>query len=206
MRMLLALSVLLTMVLVNGCMFRLGPTEQKDRPVWQSNKSLQQQKTIAENKARTLEDENKQLKQQVETLGTLDKAVRLENLYDIQAINIGSSTGIYAKKNDKKPYLVVYFSPTDQVGDAIKASGTVTVELWNLAGKEEESLIQKWEVGPDSLKKDWGIGLMNAFYRLSLNLPDNLPKKSDYVVRISFTDYLSGKVLTGRKIINKTEL
>ena len=193
---------LLMALLIGGC----GGISSNDRPVWQSNKKLLQQKTELENQVRELEAQNKQLKQQVETLGSLGKNIRLENLYDIQSINIVSSTGIYAKEKDKTPRLMVYFSPIDKIGNSIQAAGKVEVQLWNIADKANEALIQKWDVGPGELSKDWGNALMNSFYRLALDLPKNMPAKGDFVVRISFTDYLSGKVLTARQTISKMNL
>jgi hypothetical protein len=155
---------------------------------------------------RELEAQNKQLKQQVETLGSLDKNIRLENLYDIQSISIIGSTGIYTKEKGQKPRLMVYFSPIDKIGDSIKAAGNVEVQLWNIANSANEAMIHKWDVGPGELNRNWGNALMNSFYRLELDLPENMPKKGDFVVRVSFTDYLSGKVITARRTISKMNL
>jgi hypothetical protein len=196
--MLIALSALMVMTLT-GCERSL----KEDLPVWQSNKRLLEKTDQLENQVRTLEADNKQLKQQVDTLGSIGKEMRLESLYNIGSINIVSSTGIYTKKKGQPPELLVYFSPIDQSGDAIKAAGKLDVELWNIASKENEALIHKWEIGPESLAKHWGTGLMSSFYRVSLQLPENMPKSGDFVVRLSFTDYLSGKILTARQSINK---
>jgi hypothetical protein len=196
------LSAMLMTAFIGGC----GGGLTEDRPVWQSNKKLLQQKTELENQMRELEAQNKQLKQQVETLSTLDKNIRLENLYDVQSISIVSSTGIYAKEKNKSPQLLLYFYPMDKEGSSIKASGKVEVQLWNVANSAKEALIDKWEVGPGELKRNWGNALMNSFYRLALDLPKNMPLKGDFVVRVSFTDYASGKVLTARQTINRTNL
>jgi len=199
--MLFVVSVVMAATLI-GC----GGGSSDDKPAWQSNKKLLQQKTELENQVRELEAQNKQLKQQVETLGGLDKNIRMENLYDVQSISIVSSTGIYTKEKSQKPQLMVYFSPLDKTGNSIKAAGTVEVQLWNIADSANEALIHKWEVGPGELSKDWGNALMNSFYRLALDLPKNMPAKGDFVVRVSFTDYLRGKVLTARQTISKMNL
>jgi outer membrane murein-binding lipoprotein Lpp len=193
-------AVIVAAMVIGGC----DSGSPNDRPVWQSNKKLLQQKTELETQVRDLEAKNKQLAQQVETLGELDKNIRLENLYDVQSINIVSSTGIYAKEKGQKPRLMVYFYPIDKVGDSVKASGKVEVQLWNIADNKNEALIDKWEVGPGELKRSWGSALMNSFYRLALDLPKNMPEKGDFVVRVSFTDYVSGKVLTARQMISGT--
>jgi hypothetical protein len=195
-----ALSILSIMLCTAGC-----GTPKNELPVWQSNKRLLQKNTELQNQMRALEAENKQLKQQVQTLASLNKGTRIESLYNIQSISIISSTGIYIEKKGQ-PRLMVYFAPIDETGDAIKAAGVVEVELWNIAGKENEALVGKWEVGPEKLKQDWGTGLMSSFYRLAIDLPENAPAKGDFVVRVTFTDYLSGKVLTARQTVNKMHL
>jgi outer membrane murein-binding lipoprotein Lpp len=195
-------AVIVAAMVIGGC----DSGSPNDRPVWQSNKKLLQQKTELETQARELEAQNKQLKQQVETLGELDKNIRLENLYDIQSIKIISSTGIYTKEKGQKPQLMVYFSPIDKVGDSVKAAGKVEVQLWNIADSANEALINKWETGTGTLKTMWGSAMMSSFYRLAYDLPDTMPKKGDFVVRISFTDYVSGKILTARHTISKMNL
>lgn len=197
--MLFVVSVVMAVILI-GC----DSMSPNDRPAWQSNKKLLQQKTELETQVRELEIKNKQLTQQVETLGELDKNIRLENLYDVQSINIVNSTGIYTKEKSKSLQLLLYFYPLDKEGSSIKAAGKVEVQLWNIADSKNEALIDKWEVGPGELKRNWGNALMNSFYRLALDLPKNMPEKGDFVVRISFTDYVSGKVLTARQTITKS--
>jgi hypothetical protein len=200
MRMILfVLAIFLSAALLGGCR-----TSKADLPVWQSNKRLLQKNNELEVKIKTLETENKQLKQQADTLANLDKDVRIENLYHIQSIYINTPTGIYTKEKDQKPRLIIYFSPLDDAGDSIKASGSLEVELWNIGGKQQEALVHKWEIAPNKLKKDWGSALMGSFYRITLDLPENMPESGDFLIRVSFTDYLSGKVLTARKSLNKT--
>lgn len=193
-----ALCVFFAASLTGGCR-----NSKADLPVWQSNKRILQKNNELEAKIRTFETENKQLKQQTETLASLGSDVRLENLYDVQSIRINNPTGIYTKEKDRLPKLIVYFSPVDKAGDSIKASGSLEVELWNIAGKQNESLVHKWQLSPENLTKHWGSGLMDSFYRIALDLPGNMPQTGDFVVRLNFTDYLRGKVLTARKSMNK---
>jgi hypothetical protein len=199
--MLLIVPVLVATTVISGC-----GINKSEIPVWQSNKRLLQKNRDLESTISALQTENKQLKQQVETLGSLGKDVRLENLYDIQSIDIVGSTGIYTKEKGKNQQMILYFAPADKNGDAIKASGSVEVQLWNIAGKEDESLVGEWKMGPEMLKKKWGTALMNSFYRLAIDLPEKTPAKGDFVIRLSFTDYLSGKTITARKSINKVNL
>ena len=66
----------------------------------------------------TLESENTQLAEQVNTLSTLDAAARLEALDTLKKVRIGKRTGFYDKdKNGTNETLVVYLEPLDMAQD-----------------------------------------------------------------------------------------
>ncbi|MCJ7691820.1 MAG: hypothetical protein MUO22_00175, partial [Sedimentisphaerales bacterium] len=103
-----------------------------------------------------LSDELAQSREQIQVLSGLDAEVRLENVYDLQAVKIMRFTNLYDKDNDgKKEKLIVYLKPKDEEGDAVKVSGAVDVELWDLARGDGEALIGKWHVDAQSLRQQW---------------------------------------------------
>ncbi|OHB55283.1 MAG: hypothetical protein A2Y07_11005 [Planctomycetes bacterium GWF2_50_10] len=146
-------------------------------------------------KAAALEKENLVLKEQVKNLSGVNDNFRYDNLNRPEAIELYRLTGIYARGKDGAKELLVYIIPRDTKGDAIKAAGNMTVQLWNLAGSSEDAMTAQWEVQADKLKGYWGVSMLSGYYRLKFDLPADLPA-SEYMVKIGFTDFISGKLLT----------
>ena len=148
--------------------------------------------------------ENKQLKEKLETLMGIDKPARIEAFSTITAIEITGRSGLYDKNKDKKnDTLIVYLKPIDDMGDVIKAAGAVDVELWNLNAKSQEALLKSWAIEPKELKKNWSGSLMTCYYKLQFDVNSVLTgKEKDLTLKAQFTDYLTGKVLKGQKVID----
>jgi hypothetical protein len=148
--------------------------------------------------------ENQQLANQVKTLADLSPEVRIDSLYDLESVKLTGYTNFYDRdKNSSKEKLIVYIQPIDTEGDIIKASGSVEIELWNLnKGTDEGALLSKWTVGPEELKKMWFATIVTANYRLVFDIA-GIVKSFDqtYTVKMTFTDYVSGKVFTDQRVI-----
>ena len=147
--------------------------------------------------------EAKQLKKQVQVLSSLSSEVRLENLCNLQRIKIHRYTNIYDNDKDgKKEKLIVYIQPIDEEGDIVKASGAVDVQLWDLSKKSGEAMLGQWRVEPDELKKLWFATLITINYRLTFDIADKPDQfEEPLIVKVTFTDYLSGKVFKEQKVI-----
>ncbi len=63
-------------------------------------------------------------------------------------------------------------------------------------------MLAKWHVKPDELKKLWFDTVLTSNYRLAFDVND-IVKSFDkpLTVKVTFTDYLSGKVFEEQKII-----
>jgi hypothetical protein len=147
---------------------------------------------------------NEQLKKQVQTLAGLPAEVRLECLYELQRIKVGGYTNFYDKDKDGQyEKLIVYIQPIDQQGDVIKAGGTVDVQLWDLNSPQaNQALLGQWRVEPDELKKLWFATIMTINYRLTFDIAEEISEfKEPLTVKVTFTDYLSGKVFKEQKVI-----
>ena len=133
----------------------------------------------------------------------MNKETRTAALVVPETLVIGRHTGLYDKGTSGKPdSLVVYVEPRDAKQDTIKAAGNMQVELWNLAAAPEQAKLATWEIGPEELKGLWGRGLLGAYYRLTFPLEGVLKgNEKDLTVKVEFTDYLTGKTLTGQKVI-----
>ena len=165
--------------------------------------NLTEQKKQLENQLEQTRAENKQLTKQMHVLSGLPEQVKGENLYDLEKIKIGRYTGFFDKDKDGgKEKLIVYIQPIDEEGDIIKASGTVDVQLWDLNKTDDKALLGQWNVEPDELKKLWFATLITINYRLTFDIADKVKSFDEpLTVKITFTDYLSGKVFKEQKVI-----
>jgi len=197
-------AVLALFVFTGGCE---NLNELKNRIVALTESKEQLHKQLKE-----VESENEQLKQQVQTLSGLKPEIRLENVYNLKRIQITRYTGFYENEENgqirsgmpdgKKKKLIVYLQPIDQDGDIIKATGVVDVELWDLNKPAKEALLSRWNVGTDELRKCWFATVLIINYRLVFDAPPQvIAIKEPLVVKVTFADYLSGKVFTEQKII-----
>ena len=164
---------------------------------------LTQEKAQLQEEIDQSKSENKQLKEQLETLSGLPEDVRLENMYSLERIKLGRLSGFFDKDNDdKKETLIVYVTPYDKDGDGIKATGSMNVQLWNLNKSKDEALLAEWDVPPGELKKVWFKTILAVNYRLTFDISDTVESFDEpLTAKVTFTDYLSGKVFKDQRVI-----
>jgi hypothetical protein len=154
--------------------------------------------------------ENQQLKKQVQVLTELPEEVKAENLYTVDKVKVHRYTGLYDDDKDGKiDTLIVCIQPIDNEGDVVKATGVVEVQLWDLNKADGEALLGKWHVEPEELKERW-VALLVINYRLKFDItniinPDT-SLEEPLTVKVTFTDYLSGKVFNEQKVIKPKAL
>lgn len=183
---------------LTGC----APSENKESLAAQI-KLLTQEKTQLQKQVEQCNSDNKELKNQVQVLSGLPENVKLENLNRLDKIKIGRYTGFFDKDDDgKKEKLIVYIEPVDEQGDALKAAGTVEVQLWDLNKTDGEAMLGQWKVETDELKKVWFKTLVTINYRLTFDVADIVETLEEpLTVKVTFTDYLTGKVFNEQKVI-----
>ncbi len=166
-------------------------------------KTLKQENAELKSQLEQSKSETEQLKSRVDVLSKLPSEARIEHLYDLQKIIITRYTNLYDKDKDgKKEKLLVYIQPVDEQGDIVKATGSVDVELWDLNKEAGEAKLGAWQVTPAELKKLWCATLITINYRLPFDVGDKITgKEKELVVKVTFTDYPSGKVFKEQKII-----
>ena len=147
--------------------------------------------------------ENEQLKEQLQTLSGLPEDLRLENMYSLERIKLGKLSGFFDKDDDdKRETLIVYVTPYDKEGDGIKATGSMNVQLWDLNKPEGEALLGEWDVPPDELKKVWFKTILAVNYRLTFDISGTVENFDEpLTAKVTFTDYLSGKVFEDQRVI-----
>jgi len=190
--------ILIFFTLVTGC----AKPEEKESIAVQIEQ-LTQEKSELQKQIEQSEEENEQLKQQIQVLSGLPENVKLENLNRLESIKVGRHTGFFDKDDDgKKEKLIVYIQPTDEQGDAVKAVGTAEVQLWDLNKTNGQAMLGHWKVEQDELKKLWFETLVSIYYRLTFDVADIVESlEQPPTVKVTFTDYLTGKVFNEQKVI-----
>jgi len=193
-----------TLIITAGCLLVAAAGCQnngKEKPTPEDKiRILKQEKKELEGQIANSEVEKQQLKEQIKVLSNLPTDANGENLYDLQRIKLSRFTGFYDKDKDgSKEKLIVYFKPLDEDGDIVKATGSVDVRLEDWQGKE----LGKWRVEPGELKKNWFATILTINYRLIFDVAgkiDDIEKPA--TVKVTFTDYLTGKVFKELKPID----
>ncbi len=193
-------SVLCFLSFIGGC----ENANSIRTPLVEQIGKLTEQKKLLDNQLEQSKTENEQLKKQMHVLSSLPEHLKGENLYRLQTIEIGKYTGLFDKDEDgTKEKLIVYIQPIDEEGDIIKATGTVDVQLWDLDSSEaNQAMLGQWHVEPGELKKLWFATLITINYRLTFDIADKVKSFDEpLTVKVTFTDYLSGKVFKEQKVI-----
>jgi outer membrane murein-binding lipoprotein Lpp len=192
----IGLVILMTLaVIIVGC-------KSKSLRPWGRLKECTQKNTVLSLQVQALEAENAQLAEQVHTLSELDAETRLEALATLDKIRIGKRTGFYDKDdNGTQEMLVVYLEPLDRLQDYVKAVGHAQIQLWDLDSESEETQPVEWTLKAEQLQGMWGGNIFASYYRIKLPVEIVSGQNKQYTLKVSFTDYLSGKTLTDQTVI-----
>jgi hypothetical protein len=117
----------------------------------------------------------------------------LEAVFTTRKMELGRLTGP-ADFDLNKPGddgIKVYLMPIDETGEAIKATGKVTVELFDL-GLSGDNRLGRWEFAPGQIKDRWrSLGPLHAFV---LECPwQKMPSHSNLTLHVVFDDALTGR-------------
>lgn len=182
---------------ISGCQNANNGPLLAEQVVQLTEEKSQLARQVEQNKS-----ENEQLKKRVKVLTSLPEEVKLENLSQLKAIKIGGYTDLYDKNEDSKfETLIVHIQPIDEEGDKIKAAGAVDVQLWDLNKTDGQALLGQWHVEPDELRKHW-VTFLVINYRLTFDVADKIEDFTEpLTVKVTFTDYLTGRVFKEQKVI-----
>ncbi len=154
----------------------------------------QAQVTISEQQG-AIED----LQDQADTLSELGPGGRLEMLFQVEKISLGRYTG--GTKLDDEPGddgVRVYLTPQDADGRTVTAAGSVKIDVFDLAVKDEP-LLMTYSFDVAQAKEHWQSGALANHYNLACPWKEDPLAGDEVTIRVTFTDYLTGKTLTATK-------
>ncbi len=133
----------------------------------------------------------------VETL----PAERLDNLFTTTGLSLGKLTGP-ARVNPASggpDSLRIIATPTDATGQTLKAAGSFTIELFDLALPDNQRIGQ-WQIPVADAKKQWiSTGLINAYV---FQLPwQTKPEHDRLTIKVTFGDELTGRKFVAERIV-----
>ncbi|MFW6153767.1 MAG: hypothetical protein ACOC95_00960 [Planctomycetota bacterium] len=132
--------------------------------------------------------------QQIQTLREIG-ASRLDRLFHVRRIRLGRYTGgIDTDETPGHDAVKVYLEPIDQHGSVIKAAGDVTIELFDLPAGGVR--LGTFTFGGETLADQWRSGPLNDHFSFVCPFGSTRPSGSEVTVRVTFTEYLTGKTFT----------
>jgi hypothetical protein len=192
----------ITIILAGVLAFAVGCESGERVSLTEQIDTLRREKTSLERQIEQFEAERQQFKGQLRVLAGLEGKT-FENIYRVERVEVTRYTNLYDKDKDgRDEKLIVYIQPIDEQGDVVKATGEVDVQLWDLDRSAGEALLEKWHVGPGRLEQSWSATLLAINYRLVFDVSDELDAvEGPLTVKVTFTDYLTGKVFKEQKTI-----
>jgi len=198
MRIVIWFLLIIAFLVLSGCDEAAGRISVAEQISSLRHEKAQLQQQLKQESAR-----GNQLEKQIEILAQLQADERLENLYKVEKIKLTGFTNLYDKDKDGRyEQLIVYIQPIDEQVDVVKATGAVDVGLWDLSRDGGDALLGKWRVEPEQLKENWFTTLVTINYRLTFDVSQIIDEyEQPLTVKVTFTDYLSGKAFDEQRII-----
>ena len=188
----LALLVVLTILV--GC----ANKDQQLLELQTRNRELRQQLRQSQQTIETQEDTIHGQTEQINNLSRLGPE-RLEVLFKVERIELGRYSG--GTPLDEKPGddgIKIYIIPQDEAGRTVTAAGSIEIDVFDLADKNQ-SLLMSYSFSPAEAKKHWYSGGLANHYSITCPWKDTLPSGDEVTVRVKFIDYLTGQTFTATK-------
>jgi hypothetical protein len=197
---LLALAALTGATLLAGC----GPNlSQANDDLRAENLRLQQawqrERDDLRDREATIRRLEEQLDERVPRIATLPKD-RLDQMFTVGRIQLRAWTDAWDfNGDDVQDGFRVYYRTMTENGDVLPATGTLTVEAFDLADAADP-LVARKTFTPDELRNKWYGGL--GLDQFAVNVPwQRVPAHTEVTFRISFVDALTGRVFQDQKLI-----
>jgi outer membrane murein-binding lipoprotein Lpp len=183
----LLLAALLLLATLAGC---TGTPNQANIDLRKQIQQLQEQVSTLDQQHRADRAEIAAMRQSTPTQPSLPSA-RLERLFTTHGLKFGRLTAGYDSDRNRPgdEGVKVYVVPTDQDGQPLKAAGSFTIDLFDLA-QTDAPHIGHWAFDVDQAKKNWYGAFLDYTYAFTLPW-QQAPKHADLTARVTFTDELT---------------
>jgi hypothetical protein len=163
-------------------------------------KQARSQNAELREEARGLRQQLKARDDQVARLQALgDK--RLELLFRVAGLKLGRTGGVDLDDRPGDDAVRVYLRPIDRDGHALKAAGSVRIQLFDLGAEGGGNLIARYDFPVEQIASHWHGGLLTYHYRFDCPWTSAPPKRPEVTVHVTFTDYLTGRAFTAQKLV-----
>jgi hypothetical protein len=143
----------------------------------------------------------KGLRERMGSLPTLP-ATRLSRLFTTHGLKFGQLTGGWDRdlKNPGDEGIKVYVVPTDEDGQAIKATGAFKIELFDLADSSRP-LVGQWSFDVVAARKAWRGNFLDYEYVLECPWQERVPGHSELTLKVEFLDELTQTPFHSQQVI-----
>lgn len=185
---------------VSGC-----PGEQSE-PTIKLQQQVDSLTVEHERLGRELENTQAALTAAEDRIRTLQNLPKDVFFFSVDRIELDRMTG--GADYDGKPGddgVTVYLRPRDADGDVLKAAGEIKVQLFDLTEKPAELGLYLIN-DPEELRKSWLGKFLTNYYVVKCPWDPKIgpPTHSEVTVRVTFLDYLTGRVFVESKLLNVT--
>ena len=155
----------------------------------------------------TLQDENQALREEAASLRAARDysaqadtpgapATRPGVLFTTAGLKFGRLTGGFDEDDSPGDELLkVFVVPVDEAGDELKRAGGFEVTAFD-AASDDMRRVGQWTFPADEVGRHW-VSLASLYgYTLDCPLPDPADPATDLLVRVKFTESLTGKTFT----------
>lgn len=199
----LVIGTLAVLMSLAGCAAKPDEVLELQRDQRQLQKQLRQAEGTIAQQQKTLGQKD----EQINSLSALGPK-RLEVLFAVEKIVLSRYTGgtNLDKKGDDDG-VRVYLLPQDKDGRTITAVGSVEIDVFDLAQKEE-SLLMSYSFSAAKAKEQWQSGGLANHYSFTCPWKDREPEGDEITIHVKFIDYLSGRSFTATRQcrINKSPI
>jgi len=169
---------------------------------------IQQLEDRIEQQSRLLAGKDDQLRAQAEMirrLRGLGKNRKIDDLIHVERIEIERLSGGYDDDhNGIDDGVTLYLRLYDQYGETMRATGSLTVRLFDLAASPDRRNLGWVELSPKKLNALWFGRFLTSHYTIKVPWAEGVkpPAHGRVTVVASFTDLLSGRSFDAQRVVD----